>query len=239
MRTIRIFPDALSLAAAAADLVESCAKESEQAGRRFSIALSGGSTPKALFEMLADEPRVSRINWKNWDIYFSDERCVPPDHPDSNFRMARLAMLDHVPIDPSHVLRMRGESDPQQAAIEYGRRLKTDFGDGGLDLVLLGMGDDGHTASLFPGTAALSETHHRCLANFVPKLNVWRITMSAPFINRARRVAILVAGPSKTARIAQVLDGPRDPINLPIQLIDPSQGELLWLMDQAAAGNRR
>jgi 6-phosphogluconolactonase len=238
MRKIQVLPDPTALAAAAADIVESSAMESARAGRRFSIALSGGSTPKTLFEMLAEEPRVSRIDWKNWDIYFSDERCVPPDHPDSNFRIARLAMLDHVPINPSNVLRMHGESDPQEAAIEYGRRLKTDFGDGGLDLVLLGMGDDGHTASLFPGTAALSETHHRCVANFVPKLNVWRITMSAPFINRARRVAILVAGAGKAARITQVLDGPKDPTNLPIQLIDPPNGELLWLMDQAAAGQQ-
>jgi 6-phosphogluconolactonase len=145
-------------------------------------------------------------------------------------------MLDRVPIKSQNVHRMPGEIDPQQAAMQYGQLLKDKFGDGGLDVILLGMGDDGHTASLFPGTAALNETHHRCVANFVPKLNAWRLTMTAPFINRAAEVIILVADAAKAKRVAEVLEGPRDPQRLPIQLIQPDPGRLLWIMDRAAAG---
>src|SRR6185437_14908365 len=175
----------------------------------FSIALSGGSTPEPVYRRLADEPYRSAIQWMNVRIYFGDERCVPPDSPQSNFRMAREALLSNVPIPAENVFRMRGEIDPELAAIEYGKLLKQQFGDGGLDLVLLGMGDDGHTASLFPGTTALAETKHRCVPNFVPKLEVWRITLSAPFINRADAVYFLVSGSDKAGRVNEVLNGPR------------------------------
>jgi 6-phosphogluconolactonase len=131
---------------------------------------------------------------------------------------------------------MRGEIDPNQAAKEYGQMLKEKFGEGGLDLVLLGMGDDGHTASLFPNTQALRETKHRCVANFVPKMNTWRITLSAPFINQCKRVLILVAGAEKEQPLSEALEGPRDPERLPIQLIEPVNGQLVWMIDAAAAG---
>jgi 6-phosphogluconolactonase len=150
--------------------------------------------------------------------------------------MAREALLDHVDIPPDHIHRMKCEIEPQQAAIEYGQLLKQNFGDAGLDVILLGMGDDGHTASLFPHTAALAETHHRCVANYVEKLAVWRLTMTAPFINRARQIIVMVSGAAKTKRIDQVLQGPKDPQTLPIQMIDPTDGNLLWLMDAPAAG---
>jgi 6-phosphogluconolactonase len=237
-RIIKVVPDAKSLAVAAADRIVDLSHDAILHRGVFSIALSGGSTPKALFELLASEAYIKKLDWPNWEIYFGDERCVPPTHPDSNFRMASEAMLDHVPIKPEHIHRMKGEIDPQQAAKEYGQLLKEKFGEGGLDLILLGMGDDGHTASLFPGTVALDETHHRCVANFAPKQNAWRITMTAPFINRAHEVMILVSGLSKAKRVAQVLEGPRDPKLLPIQLIEPSNGELIWLLDADAAGMR-
>jgi 6-phosphogluconolactonase len=150
--------------------------------------------------------------------------------------MAREAMLSRVPVPSENVFRMRGEIDPNEAAVEYGRLLKEHFGDGGLDLILLGMGDDGHTASLFPGTAALNETKHRCVANFVPKMNAWRITMSAPFINRADQVVFMVSGAGKAKVLREVLEGPRDPQRLPSQLIHPVNGGLTWLLDSAAAG---
>jgi 6-phosphogluconolactonase len=131
---------------------------------------------------------------------------------------------------------MKGELDPEAAAIEYGKMLKDRFGeDGGLDLVLLGMGDDGHTASLFPGTEALKETKHRCVPNFVPKLNTWRITLTAPFLNRSREVLVMVEGAGKAARVQEVLEGPQDPDRLPIQVIAP-RDKYFWLMDVAAAG---
>ncbi len=157
-RSIDVVADLNALAAAAADRIVKAADDAIANRGGFSIALSGGSTPKTLFQLLAGESYSKRIDWNNWQIYFGDERCVPPDHPDSNFRMASEALLDRVPIRPDHIHRMKGEIDPQLAATEYGQLLKQDFGDGGLDVILLGMGDDGHTASLFPHTAALAET---------------------------------------------------------------------------------
>jgi len=169
-------------------------------------------------------------------VFFGDERNVPPDHADSNYRTARESLLSKVPIPGDNVYRMHGELDANEAAKQYGEMLKEKFGDGGLDMVLLGMGDDGHTASLFPGTAALNETKHRAVGNYVEKLKAWRITLTAPFINRAREVMVLVSGASKAKRLAEVLEGPRDPQRLPIQLVQPASGRIAWLVDAAAAG---
>src|SRR5262249_46586581 len=153
----------------------------------------------------------SQLNWSKAEIYFGDERCVPPDHPDSNYLMAYNAMLSKLPIPEPNVHRMRGELPPEQAATEYGQLLKSKFHDGsGPDMILLGMGDDGHPASLSPETAALGETHHRCVANFVPKLNTWRITPPSRFLNSGRQVVILAAGANKAARLKEVLEGPKD-----------------------------
>jgi 6-phosphogluconolactonase len=151
--------------------------------------------------------------------------------------MANEALLSRVPIAAGAVHRMMTEKPPEEAAIEYGRLLKANFGDGGLELVMLGMGDDGHTASLFPYSAALGETHHRCVANWVEKMSTWRVTMSAPFINRAKMVMILVSGAGKADRLAEVIDGPRDEQRLPIQLINPAGegAKLVWMVDEAAA----
>jgi 6-phosphogluconolactonase len=234
--SIQVVPTLQDMAETAAERIIQLADTAIANRQIFSIALSGGSTPKTLFELLATPAYARRVKWQNWEIYFSDERCVPPESQESNFRMAREALLDHVPIKPQNIHRMIGEIDPPQAAMEYGQLLKEKFGDGGLDVILLGMGDDGHTASLFPGTAALDEIKHRCVANFVPKLNVWRLTMTASFINRAGEVMVLVGGAAKAQRIKEVLQGPRDPKRLPIQLIAPVPGQMLWIMDRAAAG---
>jgi 6-phosphogluconolactonase len=205
----------------------------------FSLVLSGGNTPKSLYELLASPAYRSQIDWAKVEIYFGDERCVPPTDSQSNYHMAQTAMLSKLPIDESRIHRIRGEIDPEAAAIEYGRLLKSKFGDrggGGPDMVLLGMGDDGHTASLFPGMAALNETHHRCTSNFVPKLDAWRVTMTYPFLNGAATVMVLVVGAAKAKRIAEVLHGPRDVQRLPIQGIEPASGKLTWLIDAMAAG---
>ncbi len=234
---IHVLPDALSLAAAGAELFASLAEVYIKREGRFAVALSGGRTPEAMFHLLAAEPYLSRVRWSAVEIYFSDERCVPPGHADSNFRMARLALLDIAPVEAHNIHHMRGEIEPEAAAREYGQLLKARFGDdGGMDLTLLGMGDDGHTASLFPGTTALAETRHRCVANRVEKLDTWRLTMTAPFINRSRNVAIVVSGQAKAARLREVLQGPRDPERLPIQLVQPQTGTLTWLLDVEAAG---
>ncbi len=225
-------------------LFVSAATRAINAKGSFSVALAGGSTPKAMYDLLAqgepsDVPRPPYwpFDWANVHVYFGDERCVPPDHPDSNYKMAHDELLSRVPIPPQNVHRMRGEIEPNEAAKEYGRLLKQNFGDGGLDLILLGMGNDGHTASLFPYSPALRETDHRCVAHFVENSTTgrsWRITLSAPFINKSHEVLILVAGAAKAQRLAEVLAGPLEAERLPIQLIQPS-GHLIWMIDEAAA----
>jgi 6-phosphogluconolactonase len=233
---IKVLPDPAAVAAEAAERVVRAADEAIALAGRFSFVLAGGSTPKALYELLASPAYHDRIDWSKVEVFFGDERTVAPDHKDSNYRMARAAMLSKVPIPGDNVYRLRGEIDPEEAAKEYGLMLKEKFGDGGPDLVLLGMGDDGHTASLFPRTAALGETKHRAVANVVPQLSTTRLTMSAPFLNRAREVILTVTGANKAKRLAEVLEGPRDADRLPVQLIQPASGKLTWLVDAAAAG---
>jgi 6-phosphogluconolactonase len=230
--TIAITTDGTTLAAAAARRFVAAI----QYGAR-TIALSGGSTPKAMLQLLSSE-FAEAVDWPALEIYFVDERCVPPDHAESNFRMVNEALLSKVPIKAENIHRMRGEIDPNQAAIEYGQLLKDRFLDHGCDLTFLGMGDDGHTASLFPRTPAVKETHHRCVAQFVEHSTTgrsWRITQTAPFINRSKEVVVLLAGGAKADRLKEVLEGPRDPERLPIQLIQPASGKMTWLLDEAAA----
>lgn len=235
-REIKVTPDVTELIHEAAERIVAAAARCVRENDGFSIALSGGRTPQGLYELLASNAYRARIDWAKMHIFFGDERCVPPDSDQSNFRTANVAMLSKVPVPAGQVHRMRGEIDPQVAASEYGQLLKASFGDGGLDMVLLGMGDDGHTASLFPGTAALKELEHRCVANYVEKFKTWRITMTAPFINRAAAVIVLAGGKDKAARLHEVLEGPRDPERLPIQFIQPQAGTMTWLLDAGAAG---
>src|SRR3954471_13123973 len=163
---IKVFPDAHAIAEDAARRIAEAAEASIKLRDRFSLALSGGSTPKLLHQVLAEKYRDA-IDWLKVEIFFGDERCVPPDHPESNYRMVAETLLSKVPIPGANVYRMRGEIDPNEAAKEYGLMLKEKFGEeGGLDLTLLGMGEDGHTASLFPRTPAVNETRHRCVANY-------------------------------------------------------------------------
>jgi 6-phosphogluconolactonase len=233
---VSVLSDPQTLAQDAADRILTAAGHAVAERGVFSVALSGGHTPRLLYELLAAEPMVSQIDWPKWNIFFGDERCVPPDHPDSNYRMAREALFDVAPIPVDNIFRMRGEIDPHDAAREYGEMLRDRFDDTGLDLVLLGMGDDGHTASLFPHSQALKEKKHRCAANFAPDKGAWRITLTAPFINRANQVMVLIDGAAKAARVQEVLEGPRDPDRLPIQLIAPTHGPFTWLLDAPAAG---
>lgn len=238
MSDIRVFKDSPAVAEAAAAAIVTAAREAIAARGAFALVLSGGSTPKLLYQLLTSEPFSSQIDWKKWEFYFGDERTVPPNHAESNYRMASEALLSKAPIDPQKVHRMKGEGDPMQSAIEYGKMLKARFGSGGPDVTLLGMGDDGHTASLFPFTPALAEAHHRCTAQFVEKSTTganWRITLTAPFINGSEQVLALVTGASKAARLKEVLQGPFDPRRLPIQLIQPTSGKMIWMLDEAAA----
>jgi len=219
----------------------------------FSVALSGGSTPKALYSLLANETALrAQLPWDKMYFYFGDERSVGPDDADSNFRMANETMLSKVPIKPEQVFRIRGEyKESEKAAQEYDEALRSPFeigkgkiavgkiGEGQFprfDLVLLGMGNEGHTASLFPGTKALHETKRIAVRNWVGKLYTNRITLTAPAINNAARVIFMVTGADKALALKGVLEGPYEPEQLPAQMIQPSNGQLLWLVDTIAGG---
>lgn len=232
---IRVFAKPADLAQAAADYVVDVARSAIRDRGSFSIGLAGGNTPRGLYRLLSDEPYVSQIDWDNVNVFFTDERCVPPEDSQSNFRMASESLLDIAPIPPANIHRMRGEIDPATAAKEYGQLLGERFADGGLDLALLGMGEDGHTASLFPGTTALSETHHRCVATYVEKLNAWRITTTFPFLNRSGRILLLVTGASKAKCVQHVLESGDDSGLLPVQLLNPVSERPTWFLDAAAA----
>ncbi len=234
--------DADALARRTAQYFVEMAAEAVDAAGQARIALSGGSTPRAVFELLADRRQKWRgaMPWDRLNLYWVDERTVPPDHPDSNYRMAREAMLNHVPLPADQIHRMEGELDPEAAASRYESELRNSFRLEGaesprFDLVQLGMGPDGHTASLFPHTAALHEMSRLVTANHVPQLDTWRITLTWPVVNHASSVFFLIAGADKAERVHEVFMGPRDPERLPSQLIWPSSGILTLFLDKAAA----
>ncbi len=203
----------------------------------FSVALAGGSTPKATYQTLATIEFAEQVQWEYVHVFWGDERTVPPDHEHSNFRMAMEAMLEIVPIPKENIHRIPGEIKPTDAARVYERTLK-DFYDPNsvvFDLVLLGMGDDGHTASLFPGNTAILDASHLVAATFVEKFETWRITFTPKLINAAKNVTFLVSGEKKAWRLREVLVGRYQPEVLPSQIIRPSRGKLRWMVDEAAA----
>ena len=195
-----------------------------------SVALSGGSTPKGLFDLLCQAPYRERVDWPRLGIYWGDERCVPPDHPDSNYGMTKQHLLDNVPA--SRVYRMRGELDPKQAADEYEKVLPA----GGFDLALQGLGSNSHTASLFPHTDVLQVTNRRVAAVWVQEVNMWRITITVPELQRARHILFLAAGGDKAEAVQAVIQGPLDVDSYPAQVVREAQGTVSWFLDRAAAG---
>ena len=227
---IRIFENSRELARGAAEHFVELAQRNH-----FTVALSGGSTPKILYQLLADpdKPFRARAPWSNVHFYWSDERHVPPDHPDSNYRMAHEAMLSRVPVPESNVHRVNGENpSAQEAADEYEQILEPR-----LDLILLGLGTDGHTASIFPGSDVLHETKRLVAAPWVEKLNTYRITMTLPMLNNGASVLFLVSGSEKAEIVREVLEGPK---KYPAQFVQPTNGELIWMLDRdAAAGLNR
>jgi 6-phosphogluconolactonase len=231
---VSVYESSEELAEAAAQEFATRADEAIRERGRFAVVLAGGSTPKATYGILARDYR-DRIDWNNVHVFFGDERSVPPDDDDSNYKMARGSLLDHVPIGSVH--RMQGELPPDEAAAAYEQDLRDFFGSDALpafDLILLGTGDDGHTASLFPETSAL-EVHNRwVVANPVLKLETTRITLTVPAINAARAVYFLVAGEGKAAPVAEILEGNPDPREYPASLIQPENGPT-WMLDRAAA----
>ncbi len=240
--TYSIWPGAQQVADAAARLFSDAAVHAVRTRGIARIAISGGNTPRAVFGLLSDpaQPYFSEIDWSKLQLFWVDERCVPPTDPDSNFLMTQQTLLSKVPLPPENIFRMEGELDPEVAASRYESTLRNSMKLEGaespaFDLVLLGMGDDGHTASLFPHTGAINEIGRLVVANHVPQKDTWRITLTWPVINQAREVAFLVEGDAKSAVLAQVLTGPYAPDSLPSQLIRPSNGKLRFLLDEAAA----
>ena len=236
---VQAYDDADQVAHAAAELFVQTAAESSQARGRFRVALSGGSTPRQAYELLASGEFSTRIDWDRVDIFWGDERYVSAEDRDSNYRMTAEALLQHVPLPPHNIHRVRTEvSPPQDVASAYEEDIRRSFANPSsvpqFDLIYLGLGDNGHTASLFPHSPALQEASRLVLAEFVSAVNAWRISMSAPLLNRGRTVAFLVTGQQKARVLREVLLGPRDPERLPAQLINP-EGKLLWLVDKSAA----
>ena len=237
MTAVRVFPDPQALAEAAARHVVESAQAAVDARGAFSIALSGGSTPRELHLKLASPPLVEQVDWSRVHVFFGDERCVPPDDERSNYRMAEETLLNRVPIPRNQIHRMRGELPPEQAAEDYERELRDFFKDEPprLDLILLGMGDNGHTASLFPGLTAVHEQQRWVVAEYVAEVSMWRITLTPVIINLAREVIFLVAGAAKADMLRQCIEGRFAPDERPAQIVRPSPGEVVWLIDAAAA----
>jgi len=212
---------------------------------RFRLVLSGGTTPRGLHEALASAPFCSQLDWTRVEFFWGDERCVPPDHPESNYRMAHESLLLPLRIAAQQIHRMPAERvDLDRAARDYELQIAASFGLPyapdhlpplpAFDLILLGMGDDGHTASLFPHTLALAAQSRWVVGNVVPQLATRRLTMTAPLINQARQVYFLTTGLNKAVRLAEVLEGPRETKRLPSQLITVPHGKVVWFIDEAA-----
>ena len=236
MAEVRTYPDAVSLARAAAEDFVTLAAEAVAVHGQFVVALSGGSTPRATYTLLASDEFAARVDWSHVHVFWGDERCVPPEHPESNYRMAHEALLDRIPILAENVHRVHGELEPEAAAEAYAAELRTFLGTTWprFDLVLLGMGDDGHTASLFPNSAALHETARPVVAvtAYYQDRPVHRVTLTLPAINATRQILFLVTGAAKAKILQAVLEGPEGPY--PAQQIRPTSGHLAWLVDVEA-----
>ena len=243
---VRVLADPETVARAAAGEFVRLARKPHAKGQAFRVALSGGSTPRRTYEILAEAPFRDMVDWKRVHFFWGDERCVPPDHSDSNYRMALEALLSRVPASPARIHRIEAErTDADAAAREYQHEVTRIFGSTEnaptpvFDLILLGLGPDGHTASLFPRTAALREVERWVVANFVPELGARRMTFTYPLLNRAAHLLFVSTGVEKSAILAEVLEGPEDPERLPAQGVKPSSGTLTWIVDGGAASGLR
>jgi 6-phosphogluconolactonase len=239
LSNVRVFADAGELARASAGEMAQAIEAALAARDRCAVALSGGSTPRATFRLLASSPLRDRLAWDRIHFFWVDERHVPHDHSESNFRMAREAMLDIVPVPPGNVHRMRAENpDAAEAAAQYESELRSFFGRGEwprFDFIQLGLGPDGHTASLFPGNPEVFESERWVVAPWVPAHHTFRITLTPPVLNHAARLLFLVSGEDKAHAVREVIAGERAPERYPGQVIEPVEGTLVWMVDRSAA----
>ena len=236
----RVFPDRDTLHAQAAERVIRLCADAIAARGRCNLALAGGNTPRGLYRRLAEPDQRARIDWRRMHLFFGDERAVPLDHPDSNYRMAREVLIDHVPVPPAQVHPMRAapetiEADAGAYAELLARELPDREGWPGFDLILLGLGPDGHTASLFPDTPALHELGRSVTPVHVERLDSWRLTLTLPVIDRAERLLFLVAGADKAAIVAALRAGTQGRDPYPVEYLSP-RGQVEWLLDAEASG---
>jgi 6-phosphogluconolactonase len=236
---IAIYPDTDVLSHEAARYIVQVAQESIVTHGRFTIALSGGNTPKKLYGLLGSEPYASQIDWNLVEIFWSDERCVPPDSPDSNYHMAQEVLLSKVPIPASQIHRMPADKpDRDAASLEYAQEMQSVLGTNmvpSFDLIQLGMGPEAHTASLFPHQASLHEQERLVMPVSVPKPPPPRLTFTPPLLNAATRVLFLVTGADKAEALQAVLEGDHQPDEYPAQIVQPPRGDVVWMLDNAAA----
>ncbi|HEX8393029.1 MAG TPA: 6-phosphogluconolactonase [Longimicrobium sp.] len=235
--TIHVHPDPDAASRAGAERFRDLACAAVESSGRFAVALSGGTAPERMYRMLGEGPFLSAIPWEGVHVFWGDDRCVPPGHPRSNFTMADRAFLRTVPIPPANVHRMRGELPPEEGAAHYTAELESVFGPGvpRFDLVHLGIGPDGHTASLFPFDELLRERERTVGTALFRELGEWRLSFTLPVINAARVIDVLALGAAKAEIVRTAIEGPLDPHRIPMQFIHPTDGQMIWTLDEAAA----
>ena len=235
-KNIHAYPNKEKLVAATTELAANCIEQAIKQNGLCNMALSGGNTPGGIFSLLASNPYRDRLDWSRLHLFWGDERMVPPEHQDSNFRLVQETLLDHIKIPDENVHRMRGEVTPEEAAAEYAELLHNHFevSPPCFDLMLLGLGADGHTASLFPGTDAVEECERHVVAVFVPKLDAWRVTLTLPVLNAARKTLFLVSGKSKSEMVQRIMSNKQSAKEIPATMVNPQNGELHWMLDSDA-----
>ena len=233
---LHVYPKKEKLVAATAEYMVNSIGQAIEKNGLCNIALSGGNTPGGVFSMLAASPCRDSVDWDKLHLFWGDERMVPQEHQDSNFRMVQETLLNHIEIPDVNVHRIRGEIAPEKSAEEYAELLGAHFKEDlpHFDLILLGLGEDGHTASLFPETDAVDECEKHAVAVFVPKLSAWRVTLTLPVLNAAREVLFLVSGRSKSEMIQRIISMKQPAKELPATMVNPQSGELHWMLDSEA-----
>jgi len=234
---IEVLPDLEALSLRAASIFVSASKNSIAAKKRFAVAISGGSTPRRLYTLLGSEAYRDQVDWQHVHFFWADERCVPKDDEASNFRIAFDALLSKIALPQENIHRIKGEEAPDKAARDYEEEIRRFFGESerpGFDLIILGMGEDGHTASLFPGSKSLEETVKLAIPVYLEKPGKNRITLTLPVLNSADQILFLVAGPSKAAVLSEVLGEGEKKKGFPVGLVRPDHGSMIWLIDQEA-----
>ena len=234
---IRLYPDKKELIIATAEKIIDCFGQNIRERGICNIALAGGSTPRDVYCLLASKPYKNRVSWGNVFIFWGDERAVGPGNPESNYGMAKQTFLEHITIPEKNVHRIRGEIEAGQAALEYTNLLRRHFKEDlpHFDFILLGVGDDGHTASLFPGTDVIEEQHQLVEAVFVPKFGAWRVTLTLPVLNAAKEIMFLVSGNAKSEIVRRVMSIEKSTKELPVTLVNPNGGRVYWMLDSEAA----